>query len=136
MSNSSLYDTFFNNCLTNLVKHDIVINTTMADVTFTDQNFEHEAGHSQLPVLVDFWAEWCTPCKIVGPIVDELAKEYEGKLKVGKLDVDNNPQIASKFGVMSIPTIMVMKNGQPVKTMIGAQSKEALKRSIDEALAS
>ena len=102
----------------------------------SDGSFETEVMKCDLPVLVDFWAEWCTPCKIVGPIVDELAKDYEGKLKVGKLDVDENPQIAAKFGVMSIPTIMVLKNGQPIKTMIGAQSKEALKRSIDEALAS
>ncbi len=105
---------------------------TMADLTFSDQNFQKDVLSSQTPVLVDFWAPWCAPCRIVGPIVDELAKDYEGKLKVGKLNVDDNPETAGKYGVMSIPTIMLFKDGQPVKTMVGAQSKDALKRNIDE----
>jgi thioredoxin 1 len=104
----------------------------MADLTFSDQNFQKDVLSSQTPVLVDFWAPWCAPCRIVGPIVDELAKDYEGKLKVGKLNVDDNPETAGKYGVMSIPTIMLFKDGQPVKTMVGAQSKDALKRNIDE----
>jgi|SRR5579872_5365475 len=108
----------------------------MADVTFTDQNFKQDVLSSQLPVLVDFWAEWCGPCKIVGPIVEELAKEYDGKVKVGKLNVDDNQQTASEYGVMSIPTLMVFRNGNPIKTMVGAQSKDALKKNIDEALSS
>lgn len=108
----------------------------MADLVFTDQNFEAEVLKSELPVLVDFWAEWCQPCKIVGPIVEELAGEYGGKLKVGKLDVDNNQTSSQNYHVMSIPTLMIFKKGQPVKSVIGAQSKENLKKAIDEVLAS
>ncbi len=107
----------------------------MADITFTDQNFETEVLKSQTPVLVDFWAEWCGPCKIVDPVVSELASEYGGKLKVGKLNVDENQTSSQKFNVMSIPTIMLFKNGQPVKSVIGAQSKENFKKAIDEVLA-
>lgn len=106
----------------------------MAHVTITDQNFQEEVLASQTPVLVDFWAEWCMPCRIVGPIVEELATEYSGKLKVGKLDVDSNGQTAQSFGVMSIPTVMLFKNGEPVKVMVGAQSKDNYKREIDSIL--
>lgn len=106
----------------------------MADFVVTDQNFDADVLKSDLPVLVDFWAEWCTPCKIVGPIVEELAVEYAGKIKVGKMNVDENPQVPGTYGVMSIPTLIVFKNGKPVKTTIGAQGKEALKKMIDEAL--
>ena len=108
----------------------------MADKTFTDQTFEDEVIKNEQPVLVDFWAPWCAPCRIVSPIIEELAKEYEGKLKVGKLNVDENPNSASRFGIMSIPSILIFKNGEPVKTMIGAQSKENFKKGIDEILAS
>ena len=108
----------------------------MADKTFTDQNFEDEVIKNEQPVLVDFWAPWCAPCRIVSPIIEELAKEYEGKLKVGKVNVDENQNSASRFGIMSIPSILIFKNGQPVKTMIGAQSKENFKKGIDEILAS
>lgn len=107
----------------------------MAEIDFTDQNFEQEVLQSKMPVLVDFWAQWCAPCRIIGPIVDELAKEYEGKAKVGKLNVDENQKTASKYGVMSIPSLLIFKKGQIVKTMIGVQGKEALKKSIDEILA-
>ncbi len=103
-------------------------------VDITDQNFAEEVLKSEVPVLVDFWAEWCMPCRIVGPIVEELAGDYSGKLKVGKLNVDQNGQTASSFGIMSIPTIMIFKNGQPVKQMIGAQSKENFKKEIDAVL--
>lgn len=106
----------------------------MAHVIVTDQNFKEEVLSSQIPTLVDFWAEWCTPCRIVGPIIEELATEYSGKLKVGKLDVDANGQTAQSFGVMSIPTVMLFKNGEPVKVMIGAQSKDNYKREIDSIL--
>lgn len=106
----------------------------MAHVIITDQNFQEEVLASQTPVLVDFWAEWCTPCRIVGPIVEELATEYSGKVKVGKMDVDANGQTAQSFGVMSIPTVMLFKNGQPVKVMVGAQSKDNYKREIDSVL--
>lgn len=106
----------------------------MADVVLSDQNFQSEVLQNDTPVLVDFWAPWCGPCKIVGPIVEELAKEYQGKMKVGKLNVDENPQSAGNYGVMSIPTLMIFKGGQPVKTMVGAQGKDVLKKSIDEIL--
>ncbi|MCL4354387.1 thioredoxin [Patescibacteria group bacterium] len=105
----------------------------MSDIKLTDQNFEEEVIKSDIPVLVDFWAEWCMPCKIVGPVVEELAKEYSGKIKVGKLNVDEN-QIASQFGIMSIPSIYFFKQGKVVKTMIGAQPKDSFKSAIDEVL--
>ena len=107
----------------------------MADTKFTDQNFQAEVLDSKTPVLVDFWAEWCMPCRIVGPIVEELAKEYEGKLKVGKLNVDEN-HTPSHYGIMSIPSLLIFKNGQVVKQMVGAQSKDNFKREIDGVLAS
>lgn len=102
----------------------------------TDANFEQEVLKSELPVLVDFWAPWCAPCRIVSPIVEELAKEYEGKLKVLKLNVDDNPQTAAKYGIMSIPSLLIFKKGEVAKTMIGAVGKENLKKGIDEVLAS
>jgi thioredoxin 1 len=105
----------------------------MAHLTITDQNFEQEVLKSDKPVLVDFWAVWCGPCKIVEPIVDELSSEYEGKIKVGKVNVDEN-EVAGNYGIMSIPTLMVFKDGQPVKSMVGAQSKENFKKGIDEVL--
>lgn len=108
----------------------------MADLTFTDQNFEAEVLQSRIPVLVDFWAEWCTPCRIVTPIIEELAKEYSGKVKVGKLNVDENQEASQNYHVMSIPTVMLFKNGQPIKSVVGAQSKENFKKAIDEVLAS
>ena len=106
----------------------------MADLVFTDQNFQADVLDSKEPVLVDFWAEWCAPCRIVGPIVEELAAEYNGKLKVGKLDVDANGQTSQIYGVMSIPSIMIFQNGKPVKTLIGAQSKDNYKKEIDSIL--
>lgn len=106
----------------------------MADITFTDQNFETEVLKSTQPVVVDFWAPWCQPCRIVGPAIEQLAKEYVGKVKVGKLNVDENQQVAGTYGVMSIPTVMVFKGGQPVKAQVGAQSKDAYKKMIDEAV--
>jgi thioredoxin 1 len=106
----------------------------MADIIITDQNFDAEVVKSAMPVLVDFWAPWCGPCKIVSPTVEELATEYTGKVKVGKMNVDENPETAGQFGVMSIPTLMVFKSGQPIKTMVGAQGKEAIVKMIQEAL--
>lgn len=106
----------------------------MAEVTLTDKNFSDEVLKAKLPVLVDFWAPWCGPCKMVSPIVEELAKEYDGKLKVGKLNVDDNQETSGKYGIMSIPTLAFFKNGKLVKTIIGAQGKEALKRAIGEVI--
>lgn len=101
----------------------------------TDTTFDQEILKSDKPVMVDFWAPWCLPCKIIAPVVDELAKEYAGKIKIGKVNVDENSEAAARYGVMSIPTIYIFKNGQPVKSIVGAQSKENFKRAIDEVLA-
>jgi len=106
----------------------------MAEITLTDQNFSDQVLKSDKPVLVDFWAPWCGPCKIVGPVVEELAKEYAGKILVGKMNVDDNQQTAATYAVMSIPTLASFKKGQAVKTIIGAQPKEVLKKAIDEIL--
>jgi thioredoxin 1 len=98
----------------------------MADVTFTDQNFESDVLKADKPVLVDFWAEWCTPCLVQGPIVDEIAQEFQGQAVVGKLNVDENMNTAQTYGVMSIPTVMIFKGGQLAKQFVGVQSKETL----------
>jgi len=97
---------------------------------FTDQNFEQEVLSSQKPVLVDFWAPWCGPCQMMGPIIEELAEELEGKVVVGKLNVDENPQMAQKYGIMGIPTLLVFKNGQVVEQFVGVQPKEVLKQAL------
>lgn len=107
----------------------------MADIAITDQNFEEEVVKSNVPVVVDFWAPWCAPCRVVGPVIEELAKEYSGKVKVGKMNVDENTT-SGQFGIMSIPTVVLFKNGQPVQSIVGAQSKENYKRAIDEVLGS
>lgn len=106
---------------------------SMADLNITDQDFEDQVLKSDIPVLVDFWAEWCHPCHIVGPIIEELATEYEGKLKVGKVNVDQN-QVAGNYGIMSIPSVLLFKNGKVVATLVGAQSKDNYKKEIEAAL--
>jgi thioredoxin 1 len=104
------------------------------ELELTDNNFDSDVLKSDLPVLVDFWAPWCGPCKIVEPIVEEIAKEYDGKLRVGKLNTDDNPQVASKYGVMSIPTLMIFNKGELIDRIIGAQPKNAIKDKIDAVL--
>ena len=103
----------------------------MGIVHLTDSNFEKEVLECDLPVLVDFWAVWCGPCKMVGPVIEELAKEFDQKIKVGKLDVDENSAIASRFGIMSIPTLMFFKKGKVMEQAVGALSKAELKKKIE-----
>ena len=95
-------------------------------VTLTDDNFEEQVINSDKPVLVDFWAEWCAPCRIIAPIVEEIAGEYTDQLKVGKMDVDGNPQVSMNYGIRSIPTLLIFKDGKPVDQIIGAVAKEAI----------
>jgi len=101
---------------------------------FTDTNFEELVIKSDKPVLVDFWAEWCGPCRMITPLVVELSKDYEGKAVVGKVDVDNNPEITAKYGVRNIPTILFFKNGQVVDKQVGAVPKQRLAEKIDNLL--
>lgn len=98
----------------------------MSVVTLTENNFDQEVVKSDKPVLIDFWASWCGPCRMVSPIVDEIADEEADKVKVGKVNVDEQPELASRFGVMSIPTLVVMKNGEVASTSVGARGKEAI----------
>ena len=95
-------------------------------IEMTDNRFDEEVLKSDLPVLIDFWAIWCGPCKMVAPIVEEIAEEYSGKVNVFKMDVDNNKQVAMKYGIRSIPTLFIIKNGQVVEQIIGAVSKSHL----------
>ncbi len=103
-------------------------------IDVSDQNFETEVIKSNLPVLVDLWAPWCGPCRMVGPVVEKLAEKYSGKVKFCKVNVDENPQTAAKYGVMSIPTIMFFKDGKAVDTVIGAVPEQTLQPKIDALL--
>jgi thioredoxin 1 len=108
----------------------------MGTTTHTsDSDFQKDVLDSKIPVLVDFWAEWCGPCKMVAPVLDELAKEYEGKIKIAKVDVDQNQQVAGNFNIRSIPTLLFFKNGQVVKQLIGAHPKTKLITEIQEVIA-
>ncbi len=99
-------------------------------IEITDANFDEVVAKSDKPVLVDFWAEWCGPCRQVGPVVEELSKEYEGKAVIGKLNVDNNPNVSTKFGIRSIPTILFFKGGQMVDRQVGAVPKSVLEGKL------
>ena len=100
-----------------------------------DSTFNEEVVNADTPVLVDFWADWCAPCKMIAPIVEELAAEYDGKVKFAKLDVDSNPNSAMTYGVRSIPTLLIFSGGQPVGQVVGAVPKAELKRRLEEAIA-
>jgi len=103
-------------------------------IELTDDSFEEEVINADNPVLVDFWAEWCGPCRMVSPIVDELADEYDGKAKFGKVDVDNNPEISTKYGIRSIPSLLIFKGGEVVDQIVGAVPKSQLKKQLEAQL--
>ncbi len=103
-------------------------------IEFTDQNFESEALKAETPVLVDFWAPWCSPCRMVGPVIEELAASLAGKVKVGKLNTDDNQAIASRYGIMSIPTVLLFKNGEIIDRVVGAAPKKEFERMINSHL--
>ena len=104
----------------------------MAALEVTDDSFSNEVLNSELPVLVDFWAEWCGPCKMVSPIVEELSNEYNGKIKVAKLDVDSNPQTATNYGIRGIPTLLMFKDGSAVDQIVGAVPKTHIAERLDK----
>lgn len=103
-------------------------------VDVSDSKFQEEVIKADQPVLVDFWASWCGPCRMIAPVLEEIAADYEGKLKVAKVNVDDNPDTAARYSVMSIPTLMLFKNGEPVQTIVGFRRKEDLKDIIDKNL--
>lgn len=103
----------------------------MAALTFTKDNFQNEVINASQPVLIDFWAPWCGPCRMVSPIVEEISDEASAKVKVGKINVDEQPELAQQFGVMSIPTLVVMKDGKVINSAVGARSKSAILQMIE-----
>ena len=104
----------------------------MAELKITRENFENEVMKSDIPVLIDFWAPWCGPCRMMGPIIEQLAEEYEGKAKVGKVNVDEEGELSQAFGVMSIPTIVLVKDGKVVKQAVGARPKTEVEAMLQE----
>ena len=104
----------------------------MATMKVTDASFDQDVLNASEPVIVDFWAEWCGPCKMIAPVLEEIAEEYDGKLRIVKLNVDDNPQTARRFDVMSIPTLILFQDGQPKKRMVGAKGKNALLADLAE----
>ncbi len=103
-------------------------------IEFTDSNFEDEVLNSDKPVLVDFWAEWCGPCRMIGPIVEEMAEEYDGKAKIGKVDVDSNSEVSVKYGIRSIPSLLIFKDGEVVDQIVGAVPKSHLTKQLEAQL--
>lgn len=103
-------------------------------LTFTDATFDKEVINSEVPVLVDFWAEWCGPCRMMGPTVDQVAKDYSGKVKIGKLDVDSNQGTAARYGIRGIPSLLLFKNGKVVDQKVGAIGKPEFQRMLDAQL--
>ena len=103
-------------------------------IHLSDDTFQKEVIESSIPVLVDYWAEWCGPCKMIAPILDDLVSEYDGKLKIAKLNIDENPQTPSKFGIRGIPTLMIFKDGNPEATKVGALSRSQLTAFIDSTI--
>jgi thioredoxin 1 len=101
-------------------------------LTLTDSNFKELVAESTLPVLVDFWAEWCGPCKMLGPILEELANDYEGRVKVGKLNIDEFPSVANDYGIRAIPTMLIFKDGEVAEQVVGLRSKRDLKANLDK----
>lgn len=126
------YSNYF--CVRFTSRQNINIKTMAKAVEITDSNFE-EIINSDQPVLVDFWAEWCGPCKMIGPVVEELAGDFEGKAVIGKVDVDANPEVSAKFGIRSIPTLLVFKNGEIVDKQIGAVPKNVLSDKLTAQMA-
>jgi thioredoxin 1 len=106
----------------------------MGEVVLTDKNFKSEVLESKTPVLVDFWAEWCAPCRMVAPVVEKVSKTYAGKIKVGKLNVDDHSEIPQQYGIQGIPTLILFKEGQVVNQLVGFQSEDKLKAVIDDVL--
>ena len=106
----------------------------MAEIIITEENFENEVLNSDKPVLVDFWAQWCGPCRMLGPVIEELADDYAGKAVVGKVNVDDCPAIAEKFGIMTIPAVFIFKNGEVVDKMVGLRQKVQLAAVLDKYL--
>ena len=104
----------------------------MAEVVITNENFEDEVVKSDIPVLADFWASWCGPCKMLAPIIEELAKEYEGKVKVGKVNVDDEAELSLRFNILSIPTVILFKEGKEVNRLVGFSMKEDFEEMINE----